>query len=160
MAYWACAQLQRYRETFALECLRRSEYEIFAPRVNERRVVRGRRVVVPVPLFPGYCFVLITLGWHRARWTPGVCGLIKSGGEQPTRVPDAVIEDIRKRERNGFVMLPRRELAPGDRVRVTHGPLRGLAGLYDGMRGRERVAILLGVLGRVVLSADDIEAAM
>jgi transcriptional antiterminator RfaH len=159
--YWVCAQLQRYRESFALECLQRSGYEFFYPRIRERRIVRGRRIMATPPLFPGYCFLRIVLGWHRARWTPGVCGLIKSGTDEPAHVPDAVIEDIRKRERNGFVMLPRRELAPGARVRVTRGPFTGQLALYAGMAPHERVVILLALFGgaqRVQLPADDIAA--
>jgi transcription antitermination factor NusG len=49
----------------------------------------------------------------------------------------------------------------GDRVRVTAGPLRGFDGLYAGMRARDRVLVLLAVLGsqrRVILPQDDIEA--
>jgi hypothetical protein len=32
-------------------------------------------------------------------------------------------------------------------VRVTHGPLNGSIAIFDGMRPRERVAVLLTMLG-------------
>jgi len=69
-------------------------------------------------------------------------------GEQPTRVPDDVVAEIRSRERNGFVELPKpRGLAPGMRVRVTSGPLQDQIGLLASLRPRERVLVLLHLLG-------------
>jgi transcriptional antiterminator RfaH len=157
VSYWACAMIERQRETLALEYLRRNEFQVFYPRLCEQRVVRHRKVVHTPPLFPGYIFVSIVLGWHRARWSPGVSNLIMDG-VHPARVPDAVIAEIRQRERNGYIVLPRRGLAVGDSVRVVRGPLRGLEGLVDGMRAHERVAILLAALGRIVLPKDDVVA--
>jgi transcription antitermination factor NusG len=83
-------------------------------------------------------------------------------GGGPARVADSVIDEIRARERNGLIELTERRLRRGDRVRVLAGPLRGLDGLYDGMRGHERCAILLSLFGSsrlVVLPHDQIEAA-
>ena len=68
--------------------------------------------------------------------------------------------EIKAREQNGLVELPRRSLQPGDRVRVLQGPLAGQIGLYDGMKPRERVAVLLTFLGgphRVSLPREDLE---
>ena len=48
---------------------------------------------------------------------------------------------------------------PGDPVKVVGGLLMGASGLFAGMRGDERVAILLAVLGRVTLLAGDVEPA-
>jgi transcription antitermination factor NusG len=75
-------------------------------------------------------------------------------------VPDGVIAEIRSRERGGLIELPPR-LKRGDRVRVLHGPLAGHVGLYAGMRPRERIEVLLAILGgaqRVTLAADAVEA--
>jgi hypothetical protein len=75
-------------------------------------------------------------------------------------VPDRVVNDLKSRERNGYVVLPKvRGLVRGDKVRVTHGPLNGSIAILDGMRPRERVAILLMMLGgqqRVELARHDI----
>jgi len=69
-------------------------------------------------------------------------------GEQPARVPDAVIAEIRSRERNALVELPRpRGLAPGMRVQVISGPLRDQIGLLGALRPHERVLVLLQLLG-------------
>jgi transcription antitermination factor NusG len=83
-------------------------------------------------------------------------------GERPARVPDAVIAEIKSRERNGFVELPKpRGLAPGTRVRVIGGPLQNQIGLLGALRAHERVLVLLNLLGgqqRVELARSAIEA--
>ena len=48
-------------------------------RLRERRVFQGRKFEARPALFPGYCFVLIELQWHAARWAPGTLGLVMDG---------------------------------------------------------------------------------
>ena len=80
-------------------------------------------------------------------------------GEEPAKVADDVIDGIKRREHGGFVVLPEApRLRPGDPVRVLHGPLEGRLGLFAGMRGAQRVAVLLQFLGTAVLPAADVEA--
>jgi transcriptional antiterminator RfaH len=82
-------------------------------------------------------------------------------GLQPAKVPDAVIEEIRGRERNGAIELPKRMLKCGDRVRILAGPFKGHLAIYAGMSAHERVAVLLQILGaatRVTLASTDIQA--
>ena len=43
-------------------------------------------------------------------------------------------------------------------MRVLDGPLEGRIGLFAGMRGAQRVAVLLQFLGTAVLPAADVEA--
>jgi len=162
MSYWAVARLEPRREQLALRCLGLAGYETYFPRLREHRISHGRRIEIRPPLFPGYCFLTVEAQWYAARWSIGVIGLIMDG-VRPARVADHIIDDLRKRERNGLVELPRRdELKPGDRVRVLAGPLQGQLGLYDGQRPHERVLVLLALLGgqqRVELAKDAIEAA-
>ena len=69
-------------------------------------------------------------------------------GIRPARVADQIIDDLRKRERNGLIELSQRsELKPGDQVRILQGPFAGHLGLYAGMRPHERVLVLLALLG-------------
>jgi transcriptional antiterminator RfaH len=83
-------------------------------------------------------------------------------GVRPARVADQIIDDLRKRERNGLIELPKRPgLKPGDQVRILQGPFEGRLGIYAGMRAHERVLVLLALLGgqqRVELAKDAIEA--
>jgi transcription antitermination factor NusG len=81
-------------------------------------------------------------------------------GEVPARVPDAVINEIKSRERGGFVELSH-GLRPGMRVRVVSGPLSEQIGMLAALRPHERVLVLLQLLGgqqRVELARNAIEA--
>lgn len=77
----------------------------------------------------------------------------------PAEVADSIADEIRRREgRDGLITLPKaRGLQPGDRVRVLRGPFENVVGLYAGMNGRQRAAVLLTWLGgerRAVLPRD------
>ena len=81
-------------------------------------------------------------------------------GIKSARVADQIIDDLRKRERNGLIELPRLKLRPGDRVRLLRGPFAGHLAIFADMKPRERVEVLLTFLAaqqRVTLSQDDVE---
>ena len=82
-------------------------------------------------------------------------------GIRPARVADQIIDDLRKRERNGLIELSQRSgLKPGDRVRLLRGPFAGHLAIFADMKPRERVEVLLTFLAaqqRVTLSQDDVE---
>src|SRR5262249_22825384 len=129
--YWCCAQVEPRRERLASHCLGLAGYEIYQPLLREQRRSHGRKITVAPPLFPGYLFVWVVRGWWDARWSPGVVRLIMDG-LLPARVPDAVIAEIRGRERNGLVELPKlRGRTPRTRARVISGPLREQIGIWD-----------------------------
>jgi hypothetical protein len=65
----------------------------------------------------------------------------------PARVPDAIISEIRSRERDGLIELPKLRLEPGMRVKVLQGPLQDQIGLLAALRPHERVLVLLQLLG-------------
>jgi transcriptional antiterminator RfaH len=157
MAYWTCAQLDGRREQLALHCLGLAGFETYQPRIHSSRRAS-------VPLFPSYAFVSIKLQWHAARWAMGVRKIITNGLE-PAKVGDHIISELRAREGlDGLVKLPP-PLPPapqfklGDTVRVRSGPLVGFAGLVSGMRPRQRIEVLLQLLGRVELAAADVALA-
>jgi transcriptional antiterminator RfaH len=164
MGYWAVARLQPQHENAGLVHLKLNGYEIYYPRVRERRVSHGRRIEVHPPLFWGYCFFVVENGvWYTARWAIGVCGVIMDG-VRPGCVPDSVIADLKSREHHGAIDLPRRDgFRAGDSVRVVHGPFAGRLAIFADMRPRERIEILLQMLGglqRVELPRTSIEAVL
>ena len=162
MSYWAVARLQPQHERAGLINLGLNGYEVYYPRIRERRIRNGRRIEVRPPLFWGYAFFVVENGvWYTARWAIGVSAVIMDG-VKPGCVPDSVINELKARERNGAIDLPRRDgLKPGDQVRVLQGPFAGHLALFTDMRPRERVEVLLQLLGslqKVELAKDAIEA--
>ena len=106
---------------------------------------------------------LATQRWLSVDSTCGVSRLIRAG-DRPAPVLQSIIDTLKCREdANGFVQLERRpKFSPGDKIRVVGGAFRNCLGLYEDMGGRERVAILLDLLGRKVrafVDTDFIEAA-
>jgi transcriptional antiterminator RfaH len=158
VAFWACAQLEANRERLALHCLGLAGYQTYLPRIRSQCTTPLRKAGT-LALFPGYAFVLIELQWHTARWSPGVLRLVLDG-YRPARVPDKVITELRGREKNGLVVLPRAsDLQRGDRVLIKRGPFADHLALYAGQTAHERVAVLLMLLGsqrRVELAKGDI----
>jgi transcriptional antiterminator RfaH len=157
MPYWTVARLEPHREALAQRCLALAGFEVYLPRLRVVPRHAGRKIERGPPLFPGYCFIAVELQWHAARWCLGVSALVMNGGK-PAIVPDSIIDEIRSRERDGLVEVPARPPARrGDPVRIVAGVFTGRLALYDGMRGPERCAVLLGLLGRAVLPADHLE---
>jgi transcriptional antiterminator RfaH len=163
---WFVAHTHPHAEGKATAHLNRQGFEIYFPRYLKRRRHARRIETVAVPLFPRYLFVAIDLNVHRWRSissTVGVSRLV-CNGDDPTPVPSEIVEALRGREDpNGFIKLDcRPRFHAGDKIRVLDGAFSSCLALFEGMAERERVAILLDLLGRkvrVVLDADLIAAA-
>lgn len=163
---WFVAHTHPHAENKATTHLNRQGFEIYFPRYLKRRRHARRIEIVVAPLFPRYLFVAIDLNiqrWRSIYSTVGVSRLV-CNGDDPTPVPDGVVEALKQREdTNGFLKLDTRPpFRAGDKIRVLEGAFSSCLGLFEGMAERERIAILLDLLGRkvrVVLDADLVAAA-
>ena len=165
-ASWYVVQTHVHAETKAAAHLVRQGYPIYLPRYLKRRRHARRVEIVAAPLFPRYLFVTIdrlTQRWRSILSTVGVTHLVRNG-EEPAAVPAGVVDELRCREdEQGLIKLDfRPRLTPGAKVRVVDGVFSDCLGLFEGMADRERVAILLDLLGRkvrVVLDGESVAAA-
>jgi transcriptional antiterminator RfaH len=163
---WFVAHTHPHAEAKATAHLNRQGFEIYFPRYLKRRRHARRIETVAAPLFPRYLFVAIDLNMHRWRSinsTAGVARLV-CNGDDPTPVPNGIVEALRNREDiSGFIKLDSQpRFRAGDKIRVLDGAFLSCLGLFEGMAERERIAILLDLLGRkvrVVLDADLVAAA-
>ena len=163
---WYVVQTQVNGETKAEQNLLRQGYQIYLPRYLKRRRHARKVDFVAKPLFPRYLFVAIDMAtqrWRSIQSTSGVSHLV-ANGDEPAAVPEGVVRALKVREDvKGFVKLDAAPaFAPGDKVRVLGGAFMDNAGLFNGMADRDRVSILLEMLGRqvrVVLDADLVAAA-
>src|SRR4051794_10793457 len=95
--YWAIAMTQSSRDEFAQEMLKRQGFESYRPKIKtERKTIAS--------LFPGYLIVRVAVQWYPIRWCPGIVKLLMVG-EQPAKLADDVVAQIRKTEVRGFVKL-------------------------------------------------------
>jgi len=163
---WYVVQTRPHSENKASAHLLRQGFEVYLPRYLKQRRHARRVDTVTVPLFPNYLFVAVDIStqrWLSIQSTIGVARLVRDG-DRPAPVPHQVIAALKGREdARGLIQLDRApRFSPGDPVRVVNGALYDCLGLYQGMSGEARVAILLDLLGRkvrVTLGADVIEAA-
>jgi transcriptional antiterminator RfaH len=159
-ARWYVVQTQPHAENKAVAHLNRQGFAAYLPRYLKRRRHARRTETVATPLFPRYLFVAVDVAaqrWRAIQSTVGVSRLVCTG-DRPAAVPDGVVEALRNREdERGFVTLEQRPLAPGDRIRVLDGVFSDCFGLFVGMTDRERVAVLLDLLGRQVRVVIDSE---
>jgi transcriptional antiterminator RfaH len=164
--HWYVAHTHPHAEAKATAHLSRQGFDVYLPRYIKRRRHARRIETVPAPLFPRYLFVAIDLNvqrWRSIFSTVGVSRLV-CNGDDPSPVPVGIVETLKNREdANGFIKLDcRARFHVGDKIRVLDGAFTSCLGLFDGMAERERIAILLDLLGRkvrVVLDADLVAAA-
>ena len=163
---WFVAHTHPHAEGKATSHLSRQGFQIYFPRYLKRRRHARRIETVAAPLFPRYLFVAIDLNvqrWRSIYSTVGVSRLV-CNGDDPSPVPDGIVEALKQREdSSGFIKLDARPpFRAGDKIRVLDGAFSSCLGLFEGMAERERIAILLDLLGRkvrVILDADLVAAA-
>lgn len=158
---WSVAVTHSGRVRTAEENLARQGFEFYNPKIVKTTYERGRRLERRIQLFPGYIFVLVVDRWRSLLSTFGIATLVMSAGH-PARISHSVVEKIRAREVEGLVVLPQARFKEGQQVQVVSGPLAMEYGLYEGQRDRDRVSVLMNLLGRstsVVLREGNLVAA-
>lgn len=163
---WYVVHTQPNSERQAAEHIARQGFAAYLPQYLKKRRHARRVDVVAMPFFPRYLFVAIDVGqqrWRAINSTLGVSRIVGSGGEiRP--VMRGVVEAIKAREgTDGYLNLaaPVARFKPGTPIRVVDGPFEACCGLFEAMTERDRVAILLDLLGRkvrVILDAHIVDA--
>jgi len=159
---WYAVQTQPHAEMKALAHLERQGFKVYLPRFVRTRRHAGRVEKVQKPLFPGYLFVAFDIAMQRWRSVNSTIGVRKllGNGDMPAIVDDKIIEAlVAQQDEQGLIRLSTiSRFATGDAIRVVDGVFFRALGIYEGMTDRQRVAILLDLLGRKVRVQIDIES--
>jgi transcriptional antiterminator RfaH len=152
---WYILRTKRHKELFVKQQASLFVEDVYLPFLRIKRRYLDKTFYKTEALFPGYVFAFFSLSqsFYTLKSTLGVVGIVCAGSE-PCEVNVSVIEEIKRREKDGLVVLNEPTLRWRERVSITQGPLRGLEGVFERyLQGPERVAVLLHNIGnlRVVL---------
>jgi transcriptional antiterminator RfaH len=149
MKHWYALYTKPKKEHQVDAFLQGRGIETYLPTV--RRRVRRRDRPDRVVFFPCYLFARLDFKdtpRSSIAWMPGIRRIV-SMGDEPAAVADGIVELVRRRL-EGIEQVGYSNLQPGDRVRITSGPLRDLEAVFDeSLTAADRVRILLDVMGRM-----------
>ena len=142
---WYLVKSQPHRESVAVMRLAQLGVETFCPYRKKVKRVRGNHKTERSPLFPGYLFSKFNRDnqFRLVSYAEGVAKVV-TFGENPAVVDEEVIDSIKARMQNGFVVLQPQSFRSGDAVRIQDGPLAGIQAVFEKeLTGTERIALLL-----------------
>lgn len=159
-ASWTLAVTKPQQQALAVDNCQQQGFEVIAPRFKSTSVNRGKVVVHVAFLFPSYLFVAVVSDaiYGALRATRGVSRVLLISG-QPATCRHSVVQNIIERmDEQGFVELPSVEpVAPaqfrvGQRLRIADKEhvMFGRYGICQGMDARQRVKVLMSLMGRKV----------
>ncbi len=147
---WYLVYSKPRQEIVARMQLERQGYQTYLPMLRTPRRRLGKRTIKIEPMFPRYLFIRLnknTDNWAPIRSTVGVSNLVRFGME-PAPVPDDLIAVIRDRDdHSGVQDVPLHEFRPGQMIRIEEGPFTGYEGIFVATTSRERVMVLLDIVG-------------
>jgi len=170
-AAWYVVATEPAKEYRVRDCLDREGWSAWLPEcvvVRQHKRYAGLISRLKGPLFPGYLFARLALS--VARWRTledddhrdvGIVRVLRLD-ERPRALPSAEIERLRLlvEEDGGALIIKagrlRRTLVLGETLRVIEGPFAGFSALYRSDEAKDRINILLDILGapRVIAVAE------
>lgn len=151
-AAWYALAVKPQHEFKVFEGLKSlDEIEGFLPTYRDKRIWSDRVKVLDAPLFPGYCFARFEYPGRRVPVlrVAGVKSIVGLGCVAAA-VPDEEIFMIRTLVNSSFPVRPWPFLRAGHRVRVGHGPLRGVEGVILEQKDEWRMVVSVELLQRSV----------
>ena len=153
MSDWYLVYCKARQEDTAARGLEEQGYSVYLPKLEIRRWKAQGMVDVVQPLFPRYLFVspsdqqpLAPIGY-----TAGVSELVRFGTDYRP-VSRGIVEALKSREDpdTGYHRLTQPNLERGERVGIRAGAFAGVEGIFEARSGKERVIVLLELLGQTV----------
>jgi transcription antitermination factor NusG len=148
-AWYALRVRSRHENTVASHLQARG-YESFLPLYKSTRRWSDRFKEIELPLFPGYVFSQFNrLNRLPILSIPGIVHVV-GVGRTPVPVDETEIAALQAAVKSGLPRQPWPFVEIGHRVRIEHGPLRGVEGLLLGFRGHQRLVLSVTLLQRSV----------
>jgi len=160
-AWYALHTKSRF-ENVVNEGLFKKSLEVFLPKIKVKSKRRDRKLMIQVPLFPGYLFVKTDLNPHEHIEILKTTGAVRLVGNKdgPVSITDNTVESLRIMVTTEHPIATGTRFRKGDRVMVVEGPFSGVVGTFVRYRGQGRVIVDIEALGQfagVDVSEDEVE---
>jgi transcriptional antiterminator NusG len=159
---WYVLHTKSRFENVVNDGLGKKSIEVFLPKVTVRSKRRDRKVMIRVPLFPGYLFVKTDLAPQSHLEIVKTAGAVRLIGSKqgPVPVPAETIDSLKIMVSGDHAVTTGHRLQKGDKVLVLRGPFTGVTGTFTRYGGKGRVIVNIEALGQyagVEVSEADIE---
>jgi transcription termination/antitermination protein NusG len=159
---WYVLHTKSRFENVVNEGLLKKSMEVFLPKVKVPSKRRDRKLLIHVPLFPGYVFVKTDLNPREHIEIVKTAGAVRLIGSKtaPVPVPQETIDSLKIMVAGDQPVMTGTRFKKGDRVMVVEGPFSGITGTFVRYGGRGRVVVKIEALGQfagVEVGEDDIE---
>jgi len=159
---WYVLHTKSRHEQVVNGLLLKKSVEAYLPMVTVRSKRRDRKVMIRVPLFPGYLFVKTDLHPNSHLEVVKTAGAVRLIGNTlgPVSVPDETVDSLQIMVDSNNPITTGHRLKTGDRVMVVYGPFTGVVGTFARYGGKGRVIVNIEALGQyagVEVSEEDIE---
>ena len=139
MKKWIAIYTKSRHEQIVINELSKKDIESFCPMFKERRQWSDRKKWVHFPLFRSYVFARIHLKENIfVLQTIGVNKIVKFQNKISI-IPDQVINDIKNVVNGGYKIQQVDYFIKGDEVSVISGPLKGVNGIIQDLKGDSRL---------------------
>ena len=159
---WYVLHTKSRFENVVNEALTKKSIESFLPKIKVRSKRRDRKIMINLPLFPGYIFVKSGLSPNERLEIVKTVGVVRFIGfnDGPVPVVSDVLESLKIMVGSEDDILTGNIFEAGDKVIVVNGPLTGVAGNFVRYKGKDCVVVNIEALGQfasVVVDKDDVE---
>ena len=159
---WYVLHTKSRFENVVREGLEKKAFDAFLPKIKVRSKRRDRKLMIQVPLFPGYLFVRTDLEPSRHLDILKTAGVVRFIGNKsgPLPVREDTIDSLKIMVSGGEEIITGTRFKRGDRIIVVRGPFTGITGQFVQYRGQGRVVVNIDVLGQfaaVNVDEDDVE---
>lgn len=152
---WFALRVRSNFERTASIHLKSRGFEDFAPSYEVTRNWSDRVKKVERFLFPGYVFCRLDPSDRLPVLSvPGVVNIV-GFGNGPIAIPDTEMSAVQTMVDSGLVLSPWPYLQVGQSVLIERGPLAGIEGILESVKGRDRLVVSITLLQRAVATEID-----
>jgi transcription antitermination factor NusG len=144
-ARWFALWTHSHCEQLVHDQLVAKRFEAYLPTMRTWSRRAGKQRLIPVPMFPSYLFLRHAIdkdSYVDILKTRGVVRILGERWDRLAPIADAEIESLQRVLGADLAVLPHPYFQQGQRVRIAHGPLAGLEGLFVRSRPNKGLLVL------------------